>query len=232
MSDLYPTKLVYLTDTYKFICQAKILKTGKDDAKGNFLILDQTIFYPQSGGQPSDTGTASVDETCSLDITFAAFQGETVLHFVKQDLQDDWPGKSIVLKLDQDRRLLNAKSHTAGHLMGSIVEKLAPELVGIKGFHFPEGPNVEFTGKLTSYASDELLKKTNEIMKEEIDKQVELSVRESESGEKNNRVVFIPGYEGTPCGGTHLKNLNQLKEVAIKKIKFKSGITKISYTFQ
>ncbi len=229
MVELSPTKLLYLADTYKFTCEAKILKTGRDEAKGNYLIFDQTIFYPQSGGQPSDIGTASIDETTSVDITFVAFQNEIVLHFIKQDFQEEWLENSVLLTLDQDRRLTNAKSHTAGHLMGSIVEKLAPELVS---FHFPEGPNVEFTGKLSSYTADELLKKTNEIIKEEINKQVELSVHESDSGEKNNRVVVIPGYEGTPCGGTHLKNLKDLKEVIAKKIKYKSGITKISYTFQ
>ena len=51
-----PTKLLYLEDTYCFEGEGKFLGWGEDQ-KGKFLVFDQTIFYPQGGGQPSDTGT-------------------------------------------------------------------------------------------------------------------------------------------------------------------------------
>lgn len=221
------TELLFLSDTYKFESKASILSTGSDQ-KGNFVVLDKTIFYPQSGGQPSDTGLIQLDDSNSLTVTFVAFNSEIVNHYVKEETLDECAlkGKSVTLKLDQERRLLNAKSHSAGHLMGDIVEKLAPELVGVKGFHFPEGPNVEFTGKLTSFTSEELMQKVNEIMKADI-----LEGKAVKAEGVKNRIVSVGDYKGCPCGGTHLKNVNELKEVTVKKIKFKSGVTKISYTF-
>ena len=221
------TELLFLNDTYKFEAAANVLSTGSDP-KGNFIVLDKTIFYPQSGGQPSDTGLIQLDQFSSLTVTFVAFNGEIVNHYFKEETLEEssLKGKSVALKLDQERRLLNAKSHSAGHLMGDVVEKLCPELVGVKGFHFPEGPNVEFTGKLTSFTPEELLKRVNEILKSDI-----LEGREIKAEGVKNRVVSVGDYKGCPCGGTHLKNVNELKEVTVKKIKFKSGITKISYTF-
>lgn len=221
------TELIFLSDTYKFESTANILSTGSDP-KGNFVVLDKTIFYPQSGGQPSDTGLIQLDDSSSLTVTFVAFNGEIVNHYVKEETLNETAlkGKSVTLKLDQERRLLNAKSHSAGHLMGDIVEKLAPELVGVKGFHFPEGPNVEFTGKLTSFTSEELMQKVNDIMKADI-----FEGKAVKAEGVKNRIVSVGDYKGCPCGGTHLKNVNELKEVTVKKIKFKSGVTKISYTF-
>lgn len=54
------TQLSYFEDTYKFEDTAVIKANGKDE-NGDFLILNQTIFYPQGGGQPSDRGTIAVD---------------------------------------------------------------------------------------------------------------------------------------------------------------------------
>lgn len=42
------TDLLYLSDTYKFESTAKVVELGTDP-KGNYIILNQTIFYPQSG---------------------------------------------------------------------------------------------------------------------------------------------------------------------------------------
>lgn len=53
------THLIYFEDTYKFIDQAIIKECNKDE-NGFFLILNQTIFYPQGGGQPSDQGRMEI----------------------------------------------------------------------------------------------------------------------------------------------------------------------------
>lgn len=227
------TTLEYLSDSYIFeLSEVTILKIGNDQ-RGNFIVLDKTIFYPQSGGQPSDTGTLTIDEANEFEVTFASFNNDIVHHYVSQELNDSLIGNKANIKINQERRLNNAKNHSAGHLMGSIVEKLAPELVGVKGFHFPEGPNVEFTGRLTSLTSEELIKKTNALLIEDIAKNIKVFETEDESGEKNkNRMINMGDYEGVPCGGTHLKNVNELQEVVVRKVKFNKGLTRISYVFK
>ena len=118
-------------------------------------------------------------------------------------------------------------------MLASAVESLAKELVGTKGHHFPEGPYVEFSGKLASLSNEELTKKCNELMQEKISKNCAISVSEIESDEssKKCRIVQIESLPGVPCGGTHLSNLNQLQSVTIRKINSSKGNTRIGYAF-
>jgi Ser-tRNA(Ala) deacylase AlaX len=239
-NEVSETKLLYLNDTFLFETEAKIIKTGTDD-KGNFLVLNETIFYPQSGGQPCDTGIISFSDTqTSLDINFVSIVNQIVQHYYAKTEDDFFSNgqiidKKIHLKINEQRRINNAKSHTAGHLLANIVEGLASDLKAVKGYHFPEGSYVEFNGKQTKYSNDELISKLNELLKESIGKKLSItvSIRIDEAHtEKIKRTVMINGYEGVPCGGTHLNNLDQLSEVSIKKIKFSKGNTQISYNFK
>ena len=128
-------------------------------------------------------------------------------------------------------------------MLASIVEKLAPELIALKGYHFPDGPYVEFKGKLTSLTTEKLTEQITNIVKEKIEANTKITAKEIEPEEianqrntdfqlqsgKKARVVEIDGFEGVPCGGTHLKNLSEIKEFKIRKIQSPKENTKISY---
>ena len=232
------TKLIYLSNTYLSNLNAVIKQEVKDDT-GLALIIDQTVFYPQGGGQPSDTGYIS-----SAVINFKVEKvrlnefGE-VLHygsylkgsFIKEEL--------VVLSIDVDKRILNAKVHSAGHLLDCAVSALElSHLKPTKGFHFPEGPYVEYSGVLENHnewiAPLEL--KINELVKENI--KITGYVLSSEEAEqkgvwappgKSARVVAFDGYLGCGCGGTHVSNTSEIGKVIIRKIKIKKGFTRIAY---
>jgi Ser-tRNA(Ala) deacylase AlaX len=246
------TLLEYLTDTYKFEGDAKVLKFDKDQ-KGNFLVLEKTIFYAQGGGQPCDIGTINLNDH-TFEITFVSFNNGVVQHYFKESESvmhklNDFIGQTCVLRIDSSRRLNNAKSHTSGHLLASVVEMLDENLIGIKGYHFPEGPYVEFKGKLTSLSSEELINKANKIMNEKINAKANVSATEVGQDEINNnnnlskspefqlqpgkkaRFVQIEGFGPVPCGGTHLKNLSELKEISIRKINSSKGNTRVAYAY-
>ncbi|RNA33148.1 hydrolase [Brachionus plicatilis] len=235
------TKLLYLSDTYKFEAESILVCSGSD-TKGTFVVLDETIFYPQGGGQPSDVGIIEVDNR-TLNVHFVSFNNGIVQHYVKESVENLNYASPCKMKIDSDRRLKNAKSHTGGHLLAGIVEKIAPELVGVKGHHFPEGPYVEFKGKLSSFTTNEFIDKVTELIKENIDANRIVSAREIDQLELRNlrnteyqlqegkkaRVVQIDDFEPVPCGGTHLKNLGELKNFNIRKIQFPKENTKIGY---
>ena len=229
-ADSQPTELLFLEDTYLFEAEAVILNVDAD-AKGNFLVLDKTLFYAQSGGQPCDTG-AIICENLSIEVNFVAFANEQVRHYTPPaGVSNDLIGKKVSLKINQERRLENAKSHTAGHLLACVIESLAAELQGIKGYHFPEGPYVEFKGKLASYSTELLIEKANQLLEEKISNQMNISVSRDGEDTVHNRLVTIDSLKPVPCGGTHLKNTNELKQVKIKKVKFPKGNTQISYSY-
>lgn len=235
------TKLLYLLDTYNFEAESKLLFSSSD-SKGAYIVLEETIFYPQGGGQPSDVGTIEINGRI-FNVHFASFNNGKVQHYIKEDMENLNFGCCCKMKIDSERRLKNAKSHTGGHLLAAVVEKLAPELVGTKGHHFPEGPYVEFKGKLTSLSANELTEKVTELINESIKENRLISAREVDMIElkslrntelqlqegKKARVVQIEGYEPVPCGGTHLKNLGEIKNFNIRKIQFPKENTKIGY---
>ena len=248
------TELVYLKNTYEYEADATVLKFDKDEKNSPFLLLDRTIFYPQGGGQPADFGQITVKDSVTFDILFVAFNNGKVHHYYKDEalsqesLFNDLIGHHAHLKVDSSRRLNNAKSHTSGHLLASVVEKLAPEIVATKGYHFPEGPYIEFKGKLASLTSDDLIKQAHDILKENIDSSTKVIVIDDLNELKDNetlknkhsyelqagkklRLVQIEGFNMVPCGGTHLKCMGELKEVTIRKVQFPKGNTKISYSY-
>ena len=230
------TLLLYLRNTYQFESEANILDFGQND-KGSFMLLNQTIFHPQGGGQPSDVGNIEID--CkTFFINFVGSINGVVHHYYTGNDQvevSELIGKTVKLKVDSEERLNHAKSHTSGHLLSCVVEKLAPELKGLKGYHFPEGSYVEFQGKLSTCTNEELIKNSAKLMQAAINNQAEVSVNELLNGDEENskklRTITIDGYEAIPCGGTHLKNISELKEVTIRKIQSSKGNTKISYSF-
>jgi len=235
------TNLVYLEDTYNFELKAKFVTSGSDE-KGSFIVLDSTIFYPQGGGQPSDIGviTSNIEK---FEIHFVAFVEGIVKHYTNNNISNLVHGEEVNLSVDIETRKRNAKIHTAGHLLGSIVEKEIEGLIAVKGYHFPDGSYVEFNSSINS--SDELKDRLNFLLKEKLSKAEDIETKivsfdelvsickhvpEYIPKDKPLRVVFIHGFEPVPCGGTHLKSLSEIKNIEIRKISSKKGQAKISYS--
>jgi Ser-tRNA(Ala) deacylase AlaX len=238
------TKLVYLEDTYKFTHAAQVEHLSNDE-RGQYCILDQTIFYPQGGGQPSDTGFFEV-KSIRLPISFVAFIEGEVRHygdFTRASLER---GDEVLLSVDEERRITNAKAHTSGHLLADVVESLDKGLVACKGYHFPDGSYVEFQGNIPAEESESLIAEANDrlikilssgssiqssfVMIEEL-KSLCTNIPANLPPDKPMRVVKMGDFQPTPCGGTHLKSLDELKEVVVTKVKRQKGNTKISYRF-
>lgn len=233
------TSLLYLNDTYLFEAEAKFIEILENE-KGVALILDQTIFYPQGGGQPSDTGTISDGKnTFAVTDTRLDHEGK-VWHFGSFEGNAFEIGASVSLIVDKQKRLLNARLHTAGHLLDCAVSKLnIDNFKPTKGFHFEQGPYVEYEGTIEdSQALIPSLKETiNQLAAQDLKTfAIELSPEEAQSQGiwappgKAARVVAIEGFEHCGCGGTHVASTLEIGKVNIRKIKAKKGVTRVSYS--
>lgn len=221
------TNLLYLHDTYLFESNASIINILAHENQ-TVLILDQTIFYPQGGGQPSDVGfITSVNGNFEVQKTI--FEQGQVWHlgqFIRGKFEI---GEVVELKIDQQKRLLNSQNHTAGHLIDLAIEKLALPLTPVKGYHFSEGAYVEYAGELASLdIADKLEQKVNEIIEQNPKISFELQESKHESG-KPMRIMKVEGYKSCPCGGTHVKSTLEIGQIKIRKIKNNKGNIKISY---
>ncbi|MBD2470721.1 MULTISPECIES: alanine--tRNA ligase-related protein [unclassified Nostoc] len=238
------TVLAYLEDTYKFTDQAHVEYIGNDE-RGNYCVLDSTIFYPQGGGQPSDVGTIET-KGIQISITFVGFVDGDVRHYGDFSSISLEKGETVTLYVDEARRIQNAKAHTSGHLMYTIVESLDKNLVAVKGYHFPDGSYVEFQGNPAFENTETFIAEVNTKISEALNKATSIEAALITPEElaarwfnipsnlppgKPLRVVTIDNLHPTPCGGTHLKSLTELKSVVVTKAKRQKGNLKISYKF-
>ena len=239
------TNLQYLDDTYLATGNAQVVRVGHDE-RGSYLVLDQTVFYPQGGGQPTDTGIIKIGSN-SHDVTFVGFNNGEVLHYVADEPADfdALVGQTCELQVDQERRLEHAKLHTGGHLIAAIIDAQRGPMRAFKGFHFSNGPYVEFEGKPeegTDTASlladlqdqiDTLIAGDTSVTAEMVtyDELQERcwSVPSYLPEGKPLRVVTVGEMDAVPCGGTHISGLSELGALSVVKMKSKKGNTKISY---
>ena len=112
------TELQYLSDP-SLLGNAEIIGIEETDY-GSGIILDQTIFYPQGGGQPCDHGYLVVD-TQKIAVISVRFDSGLVYHFTKETSTDVAVGAQVELHVDQGRRELNSKIHTGGHLIDTAM---------------------------------------------------------------------------------------------------------------
>ncbi|XP_057959811.1 uncharacterized protein LOC131152147 isoform X3 [Malania oleifera] len=164
-----PTKLDYYDDTGKLHSTATLLSSTQVEDGRLALLLDSTIFHPQGGGQPADTGFIIpcdsdhvkfiVQDVRSRDgIVFhygfvENSEGELSSILVK--------GKEVVLHVDEPRRKLNSRLHSAGHLLDICMQNIGLGYLETgKGYHFPDGSFVEYKGTVPQ---DELQSKQKEL---------------------------------------------------------------------
>jgi Ser-tRNA(Ala) deacylase AlaX len=235
------TYMKYLEDTEMFAARARVSSfepaVGMSQA---ILTLDETIFYPQGGGQPTDTGTVT-GQSATMNVERVSYRegdifhsGGTVGSFI--------PGEEVALEVDPERRMRHAKLHTGGHLVMTAVDRLI-KLPAAKGYHFPDGPYVEFIGTTDPNTREQLLASlqveldslvaedsnvTSEFVTPEELRAQEVYVPAEIPAGKPTRVVITSGYK-SPCGGTHVKRLGALTGLRVRGIKTKSGHTRISY---
>lgn len=234
------TTRLYFIDSYQFKAQAVILGSGKDDV-GPYVILDQTIFHPQGGGQPSDQGEL-VGKMGSIPIHKVKAVEEEIRHYTSFE-DNSWVGEEVQCTIDPKMRLYHAKLHSGGHLVSNIVEKLYPHLKPIKGHHFPDSSYVEFKASKGT-TQDISLELIQQDLEQAIQEDLSITISqvnpdqlkefcpdlgyEIKSAEKI-RLSRIGEFPHSPCGGTHVKTLQDLKGLTVTKYKIKEGTLKISY---
>jgi len=237
------TELMYIEYPDLFESSAQVTNHG-GDSKGMYLVLNQSLFYPQGGGQPADQGTI-IDAYAAYKVFDVRNVDSEVRHYIIDNNQVIHPGCSVTIKIDKDRRILNSKYHTAGHLIAAVVEKTNPELKAIKGHQFPGEAYVEFDGTLSN-SDDFLTKITSNVLEfitnnaavktEELSPEDITTIAEELPYElpkdKALRVCHIAGFSPIPCGGTHVRTLEDIASLEIKKCKSKKGKTKIYYEVQ
>ena len=229
------TKLIYLENQNQYESKAKVLEISNTE-NGKAIILDQTIFYIQGGGQPGDKGLV-VNEDGTFEVTKTVFSEEGVALHLGNFVQGSFEVNTEVdLKVDIPSRKLNSKIHSAGHLIDLAVKNSGLTWKSGKSYHYPEGSYIEYTsdfsedlGTQISSLIEQINNEYDNLVTQNLPFQIRLDKSQSYKGQPL-RIVTIAGLIDCPCSGTHVENTSELEGFKITKIKVKSGVIKVSYS--
>src|SRR3989338_1105091 len=107
---------LYLTDAYVKTFDAIITHV-----EGSNVQLDQTAFYPSSGGQPHDMGTFILPNGQSIAVTSVRKEGDGIIHQIAQEGIEITQGISIRGEIDWKRRYQLMRMHTGIHILCAII---------------------------------------------------------------------------------------------------------------
>ena len=154
-------------------------------------------------------------------------------------------GDQVSSKVDHDRRSINTRLHSAGHVIDMTIDSLGLDWIATKGQHYPDLSAVEFSGTWQPDHAEKLKydieSRANELMRGARDNELRFlpvedmhticrHVPENIPTNKPGRVVIYDGNFGIPCGGTHVKNLQEIGRVTVPKLKEKKGMIRVNYT--
>lgn len=228
----FVTEAVFREDAY--LRQAEGTVAGINGRGG--IILDRTIFYATSGGQPGDTGFLGRADGSRIAIA-ATVTGETkdeIIHVPAADQPLPEPGERLSLAIDWERRLRLMRMHTACHLLTVVCP------FPITGASVAEdNSRVDFDIPETGYAKEDVTARLMELVAadhpvstrwitdEELAANPGLvkskNVRPP-SGTGRIRLVCIgdrQAIDSQPCGGTHVASTGEVGEIHIGKIEKK-----------
>ncbi|MDP6641825.1 MAG: alanyl-tRNA editing protein AlaXM [Candidatus Nanoarchaeia archaeon] len=215
---------LYLDDSYLKEFEATIKEVNND----KYIILDQTIFYPNSGGQPHDTGKF-IFEGKEYEVVYVGkFDGKISHEVDKEGLK---VGDKIKGIINWKRRYKLMRMHTAAHLLSAIFhDELGALITGNQ--KDVERSRMDFS--LEDFDRDkitELIKKSNEIIKQDIPVKV-YTLKKEEALKISGiiklankmppdldefRIVQIGDIDTQADGGTHVKSSKEIGEIVFLK---------------
>lgn len=229
------TQFLFRDDAYLRTAEAIVTEVTPE---GGFL-LDRTIFYATSGGQPGDSGLAERPDGSKIAIATAIHpEGDKtrIVHVPAEGQPAVAVGETLQIHLDWDRRHQLMRMHTALHLL-SVVFPFAVTggSVGTdKGrldFDMPEVPAdlAALEARLNGFVADDHEVTTEWITDEQMAANPDLIKTmnvKPPMGQGRVRLVRIGSVDLQPCGGTHVATTGEIGPLKLGKIEKKGSINR------
>ncbi len=254
LKDLPATRALYYDDAYKTSFQAKLVARVSENA----VVLDQTCFYPEGGGQPADHGELRFG-TRKLKVTNVQKFGNTIVHFLDQPINKeiDLVEEEIDLveekvdlvegEIDWQRRQNLMRHHTGTHILIGAARRVLGEHVWQAGAQKEvESSRLDITHyrEITPKERERIERLVNQVILRDLPVQVAWMAREKAEAKygyrlyqggavpgSKIRVVRIQGWDAEACGGTHCKRTGELGVFKIEKAgKLQDGVERIIFS--
>lgn len=220
------TERLYYTDAYRSAFHAQVVDTRDD---GHRVYLDQTAFYPTSGGQPHDLGTLG-----GIAVTDVVDEDDRVAHV----LASAWPAGTLDTDgtIDWQRRYDLMQQHTGQHLLSAMFED--QHGWATVSVHFGAesstldlaAPGFDVT-MLEAFerAANALVVENRAIAVTFEDAATASGLRKASDRTGTLRVVSIDGLDRSACGGTHVRQTGEIGAILLRRAERMKGQMRIEF---
>ena len=240
LSDLPATRTLYYEDAYiqKFEATATRIINEK------YIVLDQTAFYPEGGGQPADHGTLTFNGT-QIDVEDVQKIRNVIVHAIKGLTPKE--GMKVTGRIDWKRRISLMRHHTATHVIMGAARRVLGQHVWQSGAQKEVETSrldISHYQRLTKDETQKIELLANEAVMRTIP--VETSVKPRTEAERQHgfrlyqggavpgkdiRVVKTGDWEVQACGGTHVKNTGEIGLIKILHTeRIQDGVERIIFS--
>jgi alanyl-tRNA synthetase len=222
------TERLYFADAYLTDFDARIVAHGERDGRPT-VALDRSAFYPEGGGQPSDAGTLN-----GITVVDVQADGDIVWHTLAHPLGAD----AVHGAIDWGRRFDHMQQHHGQHLLSAAFE----HLYGLRTVSFHLGVASSTIDLATASLSDQQLAGAEELTNQVIweDRPVlarfvtaaevaQLTLRKPPSVEGAIRVVSVPDFDNSACGGTHPRTTGGVGVLHVRRYERRGDAMRVEF---
>ena len=225
------TELLFRDDDYLREAKGRVVEITSEGG----IVVDRTVFYPTSGGQPGDSGMLTWDGGRLEIATAVKGAGDTVVLLPSEPSALPPVGANVLQSINWDRRYRHMRVHTALHLLSVVIPlpvsggAIAMDK-GRLDFDMPDAPADKdaLEHDLNRLIGCDMDIRAEWITDADLDAQPDLvktmSVQPPRGSGKIRLIRIGVGAETAdlqPCGGTHVANTSEIGRVRIGKIEKK-----------
>lgn len=224
------TDCLFRDDSYLRDCQARVVAiTGQGG-----IVLDRTVFYANSGGQPGDSGSFTTSDGTRIAIESAVYTDAAkseIAHVPVVGAPALKPGDTIAAAIDWDKRYARMRMHTALHLLSAALPyAVTGGSVGDSesrlDFDIPEAglDKDAITAKVNEMIASNAAVSSRWISDAELEANpglVKTMSVKPPMGTGKVRLIEIANLDLQPCGGTHVRATGEIGPVRVTQIEKK-----------
>jgi len=207
---------LYYLDSYLTSFSSRVAALG--DA-GRRVYLEESAFYPTSGGQPHDTG-----ELGGVVVVDVVDEGERVAHILASPLQAP-VGAEVAGSIDWARRRDHMQQHTGQHLLSALfAEEHGLATVSVHFGSDVSTLDLRGSGALEAAVVEAVERRANRVVGEARPVTVTFEsadaatgLRKASSREGELRIVAIEGVDRSACGGTHVRSTAEIGPILLRR---------------
>lgn len=224
------TDCLFREDSYLRECDARVLAITEQGG----IVLDRTVFYATSGGQPGDGGFLVRADGTRVPIATAVYTDAAkteIAHVPADGAPALAVGDTVTAAIDWDKRYARMRMHTALHLLSAVLPYAVTggsvgDADGRLDFDIPEAglDKDDVTAKLASMIASGAAVTSRWITDAELEANpglVKTMSVKPPMGTGSVRLIEIAGLDLQPCGGTHVRNVGEIGAVQVTGIEKK-----------